>query len=156
MRAMRLLAQRGVRELVADYLPTPKNDLVRSFLPEQGFAPTPDGRWHLDLAACPPRQASDLPDRGPGVFLRPLHGTELRMNLYDRVRATLAATLKVPESSITATLRDEDLAAWDSLGHVNLMMALEQTFDLYIEVEDFENLKSVPAIVDYLGRQGAR
>lgn len=77
------------------------------------------------------------------------------MTLLDKLRAMLAATLKVSPNRITDTLRDEDLPAWDSLGHVNLMMALEQTFDLYIEVEDFEQLKSVPAILEYLGRQGA-
>ena len=77
------------------------------------------------------------------------------MTLFDKLRAMMAATLKVPTDRITDTLRDEDLPAWDSLGHVNLMMALEQTFDLYIEVEDFEQLKSVPAILEFLGRQGA-
>lgn len=78
------------------------------------------------------------------------------MTLLDQLRAMMAATLKVPPERITDHLRDEDLPAWDSLGHVNLMMALEQTFDLYIEVEDFEKLKSVPAILEYLGHQGAR
>lgn len=75
------------------------------------------------------------------------------MSLTARIRTTLATTFKVPEEAITATLRDEDLGAWDSLGHVNLMMALEQTFNLYIEVEDFDKLKSVPAIVDFVSRQ---
>ena len=76
------------------------------------------------------------------------------MSLFDRLQQTIATTLKVPAGRITSTTRDEDLPAWDSLGQVNLMMAIEQTFDLMIEVEDFEQLKSVPAILDYLGRQG--
>lgn len=78
------------------------------------------------------------------------------MNLTDRVCATIAATLKVPQGTITATLRDEDLPEWDSMGHVNLMMALEQTFDLYLEVDDFEILKSVPAILDFLAKHEVR
>ena len=78
------------------------------------------------------------------------------MNLTDRVRATIASTLKVPRDTITATLRDEDLPEWDSMGHVNLMMALEQTFDLYLEVDDFEGLKSVPAILDFLAKHEVR
>lgn len=78
------------------------------------------------------------------------------MNFSDRIRATIAATLKVPPEAITATLRDEDLPEWDSMGHVNLMMALEQTFDLYLEVEDFETLKSVPAILDFMAKHGVR
>ncbi len=76
------------------------------------------------------------------------------MSLFERVQQTIATTLKVPPGRITATTCNEDLPAWDSLGQVNLVMAIEQTFDLMIEVEDFEHLKSVPAILDYLGRQG--
>lgn len=77
------------------------------------------------------------------------------MSLFDKLQTTIAATLKVPPEKVTPTTRDEDLPSWDSLGQVNLIMALEQTFDLYIEVEDFAELKSVPAILDYLARQGA-
>jgi acyl carrier protein len=72
------------------------------------------------------------------------------MSLFDKLQATLATTLKVPPASVTATTRDEDLPSWDSLGQVNLIMALEQTFDIYIEVEDFATLNSVPAILAYL------
>jgi acyl carrier protein len=76
------------------------------------------------------------------------------MSLYLRLRNTLASTLKVGIDAIGESTAADDLPAWDSLGHVNLMMALEQTFGVYIEVEDFENLRSVPAILDYLARNG--
>ena len=33
-------------------------------------------------------------------------------------------------------------------------MAIEQAFDVYIEVEEFGNLNSVPAILAYLKKQG--
>jgi acyl carrier protein len=55
---------------------------------------------------------------------------------------------------ITASTVQTDIAAWDSLGHVNVMMALEQTFDIMLDVEDFARLNSVPAIVAYLRDQG--
>ena len=76
------------------------------------------------------------------------------MTIFDRLQAALSATLKVPADEVTPTTRDEDLVAWDSLGQVNLIMALEQTFDIYIEVEDFAELNSVPAILGYLDRNG--
>ena len=74
---------------------------------------------------------------------------------FQKLQQTIAATLKVPPVKITETTRDQDLPAWDSLGQVNLIMALEQEFGVYIEVEDFGNLNSVPAILAYLGQQGA-
>jgi acyl carrier protein len=76
------------------------------------------------------------------------------MAVFDQLRDAMAATLKVLPAKITESTRDEDLAAWDSLGHVNLMMALEQTFDVTLDVEDFPKLNSVPAIMEYLKAQG--
>ena len=76
------------------------------------------------------------------------------MSLLIRVRDLVAATLKVPADKITPTTRYGDVAAWDSLGHVNLIMALEQTFDVYIEAEEFASLNSVPVIVAFLESRG--
>lgn len=76
------------------------------------------------------------------------------MSLFPKVQEAIAATLNVPADNITENTRDEDVAAWDSLGQVNLMMALEQTFDVFLDVEAFQNLTSVPAILDYLKQQG--
>ena len=78
------------------------------------------------------------------------------MSKIEQLRSVIAATLKVPASKITDETRDEDLAAWDSLGHVNLMMALEQTFDVFLDVEDFPKLNSVRAILDYLNEHGVQ
>ena len=76
------------------------------------------------------------------------------MSAFERVQTAVATTLKVPAGVITATTRDVDVPAWDSMGHLNLMMALEQTFDITLEVEDFANLTSVPAILAYLQNRG--
>ena len=78
----------------------------------------------------------------------------MNVSLLERVRDVIATTLKVPASRLLDTTHSEQLQAWDSLGQVNIVMALEQTFGIMIEVEDFEHLNSVPAILDYLGRQG--
>ena len=79
------------------------------------------------------------------------------MSLFERLRPVIAATLKLPLASITPTTGHEDAPAnWDSLGQVNLIMSLEETFGVYVEPEHFERLKSVPAILQYLDEQGVR
>ncbi|MBK9685536.1 MAG: acyl carrier protein [Betaproteobacteria bacterium] len=78
------------------------------------------------------------------------------MNLLPRLQHAIATTLRIPEHSISIETVNEDLPAWDSLGHVNLMMALEQAFDIYVEVEDFERLTSVRAMLEYLDAKGVR
>jgi len=78
------------------------------------------------------------------------------MSIFEKLRETIALTLKVSKDRITETTSNENLAAWDSLGQVNLMMALEQTFDIVLDVEDFQKLTSVSAIMEYLKDQGIK
>jgi acyl carrier protein len=76
------------------------------------------------------------------------------MDLFEKIKDMMATTLKVSPDNINEKTSDNDLTAWDSLAHVNLMMSLEQTFDLFLEVEDFAKLTSVPAILEYVRGQG--
>ncbi|MCW5661959.1 MAG: acyl carrier protein [Burkholderiaceae bacterium] len=76
------------------------------------------------------------------------------MSTFERLRNVIAATLKVSPSDIGETTRDQDLKQWDSLGHINLLMALEHEFGVYVEVEQFGELNSVPAILAHLKNQG--
>ena len=78
------------------------------------------------------------------------------MTIFDKLQQTIAVTLKVAPAKVTPGTRDQDLPAWDSLGQVNLIMALEQEFGVYIEVEEFGNLNSVPSILAYLEKQGIK
>ena len=57
----RRLVERGVEIVSADYLPTAKNELVRDFLPEQGFEDLGEGRYRRDLRTVPPLAASEFP-----------------------------------------------------------------------------------------------
>ena len=75
------------------------------------------------------------------------------MSTFDKLRETMAVTFNVPADQIGEGTRQDDLGSWDSLGHINLMVALETTFDLTLDVEDFARLTSVPAILSYLEAQ---
>ena len=76
------------------------------------------------------------------------------MDLFEKIRNMMATTLKVSPDKITEETSDKDVISWDSLAHVNLMMNLEETFDLFLEVEDFSKLTSVPAMIEYLRAHG--
>ena len=58
---LRQLAERGIEDVVAEYLPTAKNDPVKSFLTDQQFDPTADGRFRRNLLVCPPRPEAAFP-----------------------------------------------------------------------------------------------
>lgn len=77
------------------------------------------------------------------------------MNLFSRLQPVVALTLKIEPSSLTPESSSEDFPAqWDSMGQVNLIMALEEEFGLFIEPEDFAALKSMGAIEAYLSNAG--
>lgn len=76
------------------------------------------------------------------------------MSIFKQLHEVITTTLKVQPEKVTESTTNENLAAWDSLGHVNLMIALEQTFDIFLDVEDFPTLTSVPAILKYLKDHG--
>ena len=57
----RRLCERGIQEVAAEYIPTAKNDLARSFLPNMGFEHIGDGHYQRDLVAVPPKAADAFP-----------------------------------------------------------------------------------------------
>ena len=77
------------------------------------------------------------------------------MALFERVRDVIVRELSVPESKVTeeATF-DGDLSA-DSLDVVELVMALEDEFDVEIPEEDAERIRMVGDAVRYLEAKGA-
>ncbi len=48
------------------------------------------------------------------------------------------------------------VAAWDSLGHLNLILALEAEFNVSFSPEDVINMRSLGLIRDGLRAQGAQ
>jgi acyl carrier protein len=76
------------------------------------------------------------------------------MALFEKVRDVIVRELSVPESKVTeeATF-DGDLSA-DSLDVVELVMALEDEFDVEIPEDDAEKIRTVGDAVRYLEAKG--
>ncbi len=74
------------------------------------------------------------------------------MNKLDQVIQTVADTLNLPVSSIKEDSSTDNIDTWDSLAQVNLMIAIEQIFDIQLEVEDFIGLTSVKAITSFIDK----
>ena len=76
------------------------------------------------------------------------------MSAFETLRNAMAAALNVDAAEIDHGSAQGNLAAWDSLGQVNLMMAIEDTFDVRLEVEELSELNSVASILHYLKTRG--
>ena len=77
------------------------------------------------------------------------------MSVFEQLQEIMATTLELPTNAIGEASTMEEIEEWDSLGHVHIMVALEQAFDLYMDVDDFAKLDSVPAILQYLESENA-
>jgi acyl carrier protein len=71
-------------------------------------------------------------------------------NLLGRVQNLLAQTLQVDNVEITAETQFGDLPQWDSMGHMEVLVALEKEFGVEITADTITNLISVPAICHYI------
>jgi acyl carrier protein len=60
------------------------------------------------------------------------------------------ADISKDEIKLESTLEDLDL---DSLGQVELLLGLEETFEVDIPDEDVESLKTVKDVVDYIAKR---
>lgn len=73
-----------------------------------------------------------------------------------RLRAVVARVLGVAPASIDADSGPHSIPAWDSAGHVNLILALEQEFGVTFDEDEVVELVSVEAIVQALARHDVR
>lgn len=66
-----------------------------------------------------------------------------------------ANTLGVEESEITDDLTYQALTQWDSVGHMNLVAALESSFDLMLEMDEIIGMNSFAKCKEILKKHGA-
>jgi acyl carrier protein len=72
------------------------------------------------------------------------------MSLRDRVVRVTSQVLNLPTEAITEESSPRTVEGWDSLGHMNLMLALEEEFGVQFSDERILQLLSVGAIVQAL------
>ena len=68
------------------------------------------------------------------------------MSTIDGVCDVMADVFGVPRNELSASTVQGDIPEWDSLGHLNLMLALEDAFSVSFSVEEMPDLVSVAAI----------
>ncbi len=72
------------------------------------------------------------------------------MSIEDKVKKIIADQLEVDGDKLKGETTFEDIDA-DSLDIVELVMALEEEFDLEISDQEIENIKSVGDVIEYIG-----
>ena len=71
----------------------------------------------------------------------------------DRIRGVVADVFGVPTASLTDASGPDTVEGWDSLGHVNLVLALESEFAVSISPEDSIAMVSIGRIQQLLAEK---
>ena len=71
-----------------------------------------------------------------------------------RLKEILARVFKVPAPSISPESGPHTIPAWDSAGHMNLMLELEKEFGVQFGDDEVVELIGIEAIAEALARRG--
>jgi acyl carrier protein len=74
--------------------------------------------------------------------------------LVSKVQALLVDALQVPQEMVGPDLSFGDLPQWDSMGHMEVMLRLEEVYGVEINAETIAALTSIPVICAYIKENG--
>jgi acyl carrier protein len=70
-------------------------------------------------------------------------GTGVTSNVWEQVRGMASDLFGIPTNQITMASSPESIEAWDSVQHLNLVLALEQKFNLQLSPQEIEQMKNM-------------
>ncbi|MCR5478404.1 MAG: acyl carrier protein [Ruminococcus sp.] len=70
--------------------------------------------------------------------------------VFDKIKSIIVDQLDADETEVTMEANIQDDLGADSLDVVDLVMSIEENFDIEIPDEDVENIKTVGDIVKYI------
>ena len=77
------------------------------------------------------------------------------MTLLERLTPLFREIFRDPTLEVTPELRATDVPAWDSLNHINLVVAIENEFQVEFTTEQLGSMGKVGDLLDILERPAA-
>ena len=71
---------------------------------------------------------------------------------FEQVRNIASDIFGVPSDKIAAESSPETIENWDSMQHLNLVLAIEEKFGVQLEPEDIEQMKNIGAVAALVGK----
>jgi len=73
--------------------------------------------------------------------------------ILERVRGIASDVLQVAPESLSAESSPQTVESWDSVQHLNLVLALEEQFGVQFEPDEMDAMKSIGAIAGLLTKK---
>jgi len=73
--------------------------------------------------------------------------------MLGKVQEAFKSAFGVDRQAVTIDTTPSDIAAWDSMGHMELAISLERVFGLSFDVDDMMEMEDVKQIVGVIERK---
>ena len=74
----------------------------------------------------------------------------MNQNIENQVKNIFSAVFEISSDEINDKSSPDTIASWDSLKHMNLVIALEEEFNVQFDIEDIPQLILLPEIIRIL------
>jgi acyl carrier protein len=79
-----------------------------------------------------------------------------RTEILQRLQPIFVDVLDIPDLQLTAESNAHNVEGWDSLAHINLVVAIEKDFKIRFGLGELQDLKNVGEMADLIERKTAR
>ena len=138
----------GVRRIIGEYRPTAKNGIVREHYRKAGFTSLPRNLT-VPAAGCSIRQF-------PGKIRRSFLSLRLHMQesqIYSQLTDIFHNIFDDDAIALRPDLTARDVPGWDSLTHINLVVAAEFRFRIKFRAAELESLQNVGHFVQLISQK---
>ena len=73
--------------------------------------------------------------------------------MEEKLKKILSQMLRVPQNEITSNSSPDNISSWDSLQHMNIMLALEQSFGVSFTDEEIVESLSYEILLETLNEK---
>ncbi|HEV2287821.1 MAG TPA: acyl carrier protein [Candidatus Acidoferrales bacterium] len=79
----------------------------------------------------------------------------MTLSIVQKIQRIAADLFQVPAESITVSSSPESIPNWDSVQQLNLILAVEQEFNVQFEPEELDRMHSIGDIISQLQTKSA-
>lgn len=76
------------------------------------------------------------------------------MSNIQKLKQIMAVVFNIPENSVNENSSPDNIDVWDSLKHLNLVLAIEEEFDISLTEDQVVEILSYELIIEVLKEHG--
>ena len=77
----------------------------------------------------------------------------MNTSTHEKLKSLFADVFQVPPESLTPQSSSDSIPTWDSLQHLNMVLALEQEFGVQFTPEEIEQMLSLELVADLVNEK---